>query len=358
MISELKKLLKDEPGLKGKAIARKLNAEKKDVNSCLYANPDDFVRDDGYCWFLKAPAELRVEFEDDQWVGCASFERTLVAAGSPLDMDSASVVFVVPKKCNIMLDAAARFLALCNQLANINRLVTIDFSDCKATLGYFDRIGFLNHLDSRVTVIPDRPKVSRASIYKGNSTAVVEFGGVDPEEEDKDLINQLTNCFVQQSDSKFDTAAATVFGELIGNISEHSASPLQGFAALQKYGGRRDHIQTVVSDSGLGIAATLIPSIATHHPELFRYSNQNDYNIKIVTAVMTKGEISRFGAGRGLGFKSSREQAMKFDANLSVRQEDFALELVYEKGELVKIETHTDLVTIHGTHLCFDFFVD
>ena len=73
---------------------------------------------------------------------------------------------------------------------------------------------------------------------------------------------------------------------------------------------------------------------------------------------MTEGEISRFGAGRGLGFKSSREQAMKFDADLSVRQENFSLDLVYKNGKLVEINTHTDLATILGTHLCFDFYID
>ena len=63
------------------------------------------------------------------------------------------------------------------------------------------------------------------------------------------------------TDSKYEAAASTVFGELIGNISEHSEYQLEGFAALQKYGGKRSHIQTVISDGGKGISATLRPSL-------------------------------------------------------------------------------------------------
>lgn len=78
----------------------------------------------------------------------------------------------------------------------------------------------------------------------------------------------------------------------------------------------------------------------------------------IVENVMTKGEISRHGAGRGLGFKSSREQSIKFDAKLSIRQENFSLRLEYKNGGLVNIDKQLGLVTLRGTHLCFDFFID
>jgi len=358
MKDKIERVLKESQGLKGKEIAKKIGEERKAVNSFLHKNTECFSQNDNFCWFLSTPPELRVQFEQDQWMDCNAFERSLASAGSPLDLDCPSVVFVVPEKCNILLDAAARFLALCNQLAHAERTVTIDFNDCKSTLGYFDRIGFVDHLDNRVELLPQRPSVSRAHIYKGNSQAVVEFGGVDPETEDKELINQLTNRFVQQSDSNYEAAASTVFGELIGNISEHSNSPLQGFAALQKYGGRRNHIQTVVSDSGLGIVATLKPSLEEHYPELHKMHNGDDFDMKLVTAVLTKGEISRFGSGRGLGFKSSREQAIKFDARLSVRQSSFSISFEYVNGQLHDIEQQINLPTIHGTHLCFDFFID
>jgi len=358
MRDRIKKVLRENPGLKGKEIAKKIGEDRRLVNSFLHKNTDYFAQNDNYCWFLAKPSELRVQFEQDQWMNCASFEVSLANSGSPLDHECNSVVFVVPEKCNILLDAAARFLALCNQLAHADRSVTIDFSDCKSTLGYFDRIGFIDHLDKRVIVLPKRPSDSRATKYRGNSSAVVEFGSVDPSMEDKELINQLTNGFVEQSDEKYEAAASTVFGELIGNISEHSRSPLMGFAALQKYGGRRNHIQTAISDSGLGIVATLTPSLSEHYPTLYKLQNNEDFELQLVTAVLTKGEISRFGAGRGLGFKSSREQAVKFDARLSVRQSNFSIAIEYVDGQIHDIEQHANLPTIHGTHLCFDFFID
>ena len=281
-----------------------------------------------------------------------------MSAGSPIDSDCPSVVIIVPEKCKIMLDAAARLLALCNQLVALNKDVTIDFSDCTTTLSYFDRIGFLDHLNNKATVLPKRPDVSRASIYMGNSKAVVEFGADDPARNNKELIVKLGDGFVHQSDARYETAASTVFGELIGNVKEHSQSPLPGFAALQKYRGKKKHIQTVVSDSGLGIANTLLPSLKEHHPNLYRHHNTPDFDVELVIATLSKGEISRFGAGRGLGFKSSREQAMKFDAQLSVRQVSFSLDFIYKDGELVKVNRRKALPKLLGTHLCFDFFVD
>ncbi|MDH5730945.1 MAG: ATP-binding protein [Gammaproteobacteria bacterium] len=358
MLAEITAVLREHPDIKGREIAKKIGKAKKVVNSFLHAHSDNFIQDNNYCWSLTKAEVLKIQFQEDQWVDHNSFESSLRISGSPLDSECSSIHFVIPEKCKILLDASARFLALCNQLVHAGKDVTIDFNNCKSTLRFFDRIGFVEHLHENVTVLPKRPLVSRASIYKGNSEAVVEFGAVNPKQANKELINQLADCFVQQSEAYYETAASTVFGELIGNIQEHSESSILGFAALQKYEGRRKHIQTVISDSGLGIAATLKPSLKVHYPRLYELSNSDDFDIQLVTAVLTKGEISRFGSGRGLGFKSSREQAAKFDARLSIRQEKFSLELEYKNGEIVQIDKQENLPTIFGTHLCFDFFVD
>lgn len=360
MKEKIIKLLKEKPGLKGREIAKEIGADKKAVNSFLSKHLNEFAQDKDYCWSLVNPGEFKIEFEDNKWVDSDLFETSLQKAGSPLDSDCMSVVFVIPEGCSILLDAAARLLALCNQLAWSNKNVTIDFSNCHLTLSYFDRIGFLDHLDDNITVLPRRPEVSRSSMYKGNSNAVVEFGAVDPRQIDKELINQLSDAFVQQSHSRYEAAASTVFGELIGNIKEHSDSPITGFAALQRYDGRRKHIQTVVSDSGLGIANTLRPTLKEYHPNLYkRYKDANiESDAELVIAAMTEGGISRFGEGRGMGFKCSRKQAMKFDAQLSVRQEHFCLNFKYKDGKLVEVKRRLNLPRILGTHICFDFFVD
>ena len=130
MRAKIEQVLREQPGLKGKEIANKIGAERKLVNSFLHKNTDHFSQNDNYCWFLSAPSELRVQFEQNQWMDCNSFERSLENNGSPLYFECNSVVFVVPQQCNILLDAAARFLALCNQLSYFNKAVTIDFNDC------------------------------------------------------------------------------------------------------------------------------------------------------------------------------------------------------------------------------------
>lgn len=359
MKEKIIKLLKESPNLKGKEIAKKIGDNKKDVNSFLHNHLNEFNQDDNYRWSLVDTKQLIIEFENS-WVDRDSFESSLQKAGSPLDLDCPYVVFVIPENCKILLDAAARLLALCNQLIRSNKNVSIDFRECHSTLSFFDRIGFINHLDNDISVLPQRPAVSRASTYMGNSNAVVEFGAVDTGQINKDLINKLTDRFVQQSHSRYETAAYTVFSELIGNIKEHSCSPISGFAALQRYEGKKKHIQTIVSDSGLGIANTLRPSLAEHYPNLHKlYKDVNiESDVGLVKTAMSKGEVSRFGAGRGMGFKSSREQAMKFDAQLSVRQEYFCLDLVYKDGQLIDVKRRLELSKILGTHICFDFFVD
>jgi hypothetical protein len=358
MQEAIKKLLKISPCLKGKEIAKKLVYNKKQVNSFLYSNPDIFLRDDSFRWSLVPLPEIRIEFEENTWMDCNSFENSLLKSKTLLYENNNAIYFVVPENCRILLDAAARFLSLCNQFSNVGNTVTIDFSDCLTTLSYFNRIGFVDHLDKNVVILPHRPSESGAEKYRGNSDTVVEFGSLNPYEADKELVNQLTDRFVQQSDRKFEAAAFTVFSELIDNVSEHSETPIPGFAALQKYGGKRDHIQTVVSDSGLGLVATLAPSLQTHYPDIYKVLNSKNFDVQLVIDLLTKGGISRFGTGRGLGFKSSREQTIKFDAKLSVRQENFSVCIEYINGEIKEISKQTNLQTILGTHLCFDFFVD
>ena len=351
-------VLRGNASLKAKEIAREIESDRKTVNSFLHKNLDVFQKCDDFRWKLVDSSVIRIEFNGNQWVNSDRFESSLLLSGSPLDSSCDEVLFALPQDCKILLDAAARFLALSNQLCHIGKLVTIDFSDCMSTFTYFDRIGFIDQLDVRVVVLPKRPAVSKAEIYKGNSDTVVEFAAINPELNNKTIVNQLTNQFVELSDRRFEAAVFTVFSEFVGNISEHSQTPLKGFAALQIYGGKRKHIQTVVSDSGLGIVKTLMPALQSHHPDLYRLAGNNGFHQTLVTEVLTKGEISRFGAGRGLGYKSSREHASKFDARLSLRQTDFSVAIDYQNGQIANVDTKIDLSRIDGTHICFDFFVD
>ena len=349
-------LLKEAP-IKAKRIASKLGLTRKEVNSFLHGHPEGYSQDSEFKWSLINRNELILP---TGWVTGDNFETILREAGDLVGNDNQGIKILFSAKCKTMIDCIARLLGLGNQLAHFGKSVTMDFADDKATKTYLNRAGFFDHLDESIVVLPERPSESAAEKYKDQSDTLVEFGTIDTTTTNDDIIERLTNKFVQQSSVKYKIAAFTVFSELIGNVLDHSDTPLHGFAGLQRYRGNRKHIQAVVSDSGDGIANTLRPALKEHYPSLYnlygKKSQQAD--IGLVKEAMKLGGISRFGGARGLGFESSRKQAIKFNANFTVRQEKFCLDFTYEKGKLVGIKERSGLSKLLGTHICFDFYLD
>ncbi|MBL4568767.1 MAG: hypothetical protein JKY69_03630 [Flavobacteriaceae bacterium] len=358
MHEQIRRVLRKTPGIKAKEIAKKIGSDKKSVNIFLYANDDYFVKDSNHCWTLVAK-ELVVKFVPS-WIDCNIFEDCLSKKGALLDSSCDLITFIFPNKCKLMFDVLARLLALCNQLILDGKKVCLDFCKNKDTLTYIDRVGFLEHLHQDVEFLPQRPFESRSNAYRGNSDALVEIGFIDPMGNNEELIKSLTDCFVTQSSIEYDTVAFTIFSELIGNVKEHSSSVVKGFSGLQKYDGSNKHIQTVISDSGIGIFNSLKDAIPDNYPDLNIFKDEDDFDIRVVETVLINGEISRKGKdkGRGLGFKSSSAQAKKFDATLSIRQENFSLVIRFRNGRRLPTIRKTELVRINGTHLCFDFLVD
>ena len=360
MKESIKKILAIKSPQKAVDIANALGLTRKEVNSFLHKNTVSFFQDEDFKWSVVLGNELIVNLQQKKWIDCESLENSLVVAGSPLDSVCEYITFIIPEKSAILLEASARLLALCNQLVHAGKTVKLDFTACIPTLTYLDRVGVLTQLHDNISVVPEKPKETRALKFAGKSAALVEVGNIDPTKSNKDIIIKLTETFVNLAGEAYKTVAYTIFAELVGNVSEHSQTPIPGFAALQVYSSNRKHIQTIVSDSGLGIATTLRPSLESHYPSLHRqfHTESLSSDIALVIEAISQGEISRFGAGRGLGFKSTTKQAMKFDAKLSVRQETFAVILQFENGELSEVKKFTNLVKINGTHICFDFFVD
>jgi len=361
MKKKIYELLLLSPNLTGREIAKKIGEEKSVVNLFLSQNHDSFSKNDTYQWSIKSLKKVVIEF-DPTWIDSHGFETCLAKFPDLFADTSATIEFIFPKKCKFLLIAIAKLLALTNQLVHKKVSVLIDMKKCGNTRSYFDRAGFFDHLDKRIVVLPSRPTGSLAQKQKGNSESLVEFGSIDPNADNKEIKVQLGNTFIMQSNDRYRAAAFTTFAELIGNVSEHSQSDILGFAALQCYEPphKSKHIQIVISDSGFGISRTLRSNLEINHPELYEKYKENstDSDIGLVKASFLNGGISRFGEGRGLGFKSSREQSSKFDANFSIRQETFNLEFIYRNGVLIDTHIHKDLSKIHGTHICFDFLVD
>lgn len=362
MLKDITKILNKIPGLKGREIAKRLGVEKKVVNSFLAKNHEGLYQDDNYGWYVIDAKIHKLSLNSEPWVTADSFEEDLQSAGCFFDSSADNFIIEFPKNCQILLIAGARIIATANQLAGIGKNITLDFKKSAKLKNYLNRLGFFDHLEPRVSVLPKKPADSKAKKFKGKSDSLVEIAQIDTSNLDNELPKRLTEKFVHNASQDYYMAAFTIFSELIDNVQQHSKTKLPGFAALQKYGGIRPHIQTVVSDNGLGISETLKQNLKKYYPDIYEKYNLNELktDIYLVKEALTKGGLSQFGpdAERGLGLKRSQDYAVKFNAIIVVRQKTFELKLVYKDGSLFETFYKKDLPIINGSQICFDFFLD
>lgn len=258
-----------------------------------------------------------------------------------------------------MTDAIVRVLSLFNQLDYCTRRVILDFeSEESQLLGYLNRIGFFDHLSPRVEVVPARPVISGAMLHRGKNRGVVEIARINKDARDQNLPTRLTRAIESACTNRGDVAelsgaAWTIFAELIGNVFDHSDTPIDALAALQVY-KKGNCLKVAVSDSGRGLLDTLRPSLRTEHPRLFELSD-----IELLVEVFRRG-ISRHGKNRGCGLKGSAEKAIKFHADLDVRLPLVRVLLVPGKQGYAPNTAYCyrSLPLIWGTHLCFTFELD
>lgn len=352
-------ILEKNPGQKAKAIARQLGINRSEVNRVLHAHNDIFVKDSVFfTWSLR---QLRIDLGTDCWLTAEAFESTLQRSGSPLDSITNHVVFVVGDKCQILLEALARLLALANQLVDAGKSVAIDFQSSRSTLTYLNRIGFIDLLREKVIVLPKRPSVSAAATFDGKNDGVVELREIDPLAPDDNIPSLLRSSFVTCAGDKYNVAAHTVISELFGNVKEHSGLTSAGFAALQNYPrAKRPHIQTVISDGGHGIVGTLLPILLDKYPVIAKKIAKSllDSRVALLQEVFSEGGLSQVDdTGRGLGLRGASRYAKKYNARISVRQDTFELKVTHV-GERIQFSHTLNLVRIAGTHICFDFFLD
>jgi hypothetical protein len=362
LVESIKMLLNTNTGVMAKTLARKLVVDKHELNAFLHHREDLYYQDKvSFEWFLVETKKLIISFPKEKWLNADLFEESLKKVGSPLECDSMHVVFNIAENCSIMVDAASRLLSLCNQLVFIGKKVSLDFSVCKQTLHYLDRIGFFDLLNNTILILPSRPTHSKAMIYKGQNENVKEFGEINPQQPDASVPEELQKAFVFHAGDQYESLALTVIAEPFNNVHDHSESPISGFAALQRYNGTKKHIQTVISDSGIGIVGTLRRVLEEKYPKLAKkYNPQTTLNdALLIKEVVEKGEISQVNIkGRGCGLKRTHDLAVKYTANLTIRQEFFEVKLFYKDGELKSFIHNENMPKILGTHICFDFFLD
>jgi hypothetical protein len=365
MKREIHRIVSAEPGLTGKEIAKRMKGgiDKTTVNRFLSENNEGLRKDkETGQWYLSEVKKHVLEIASVPWVTGDIFEECLQQSGCFFASDADEYLIKFPKGSSILLNAIARILSLLNQCAYKNKKVTLEFHAKCNSVGYLNRLGFFDNLDSRVTVLPQRPSESKAEKFKGNSGKLFEMSAVDPQHLDDQIPVRLTQVFTHNSSEDYYMAAFTVFSELIDNIEQHSGSFFSGFAALQVYKGKKSHIQTVVSDSGLGILQTLKPRLNEHYPDVHQSIDWSDKqaDIDLLKKVFIDGHLSRFGSSeaRGCGLNRSQNYAVKYNAEIIIRQETLELRLVFKDSELFESYPKFDLPIIYGTQVCFDFFLN
>lgn len=292
------------------------------------------------------------------WINADRFETALRASYGPHDPNTHEVTFHFPVGCKIMIDGAIRLLSLANQLVASTRRVHMTFEEGEAgTMGYLNRMGFFDHLAKAVDVSPERPFYSSAKLHRGGNSMLVEIARINKDARDEDLPTRLTDAISHACSSRADVdelqgAAWTIFAELIDNIFAHSATQLDGYAALQVYSGG-NRLSVAVSDSGLGIMETLRPSLRIESPRLHNLSD-----LDLLVEVFRRG-ISRYGADRGCGLKGCAAKAIKFDAQLDVRlpNQRVLLKPAHGAYEPNRAYCYEGLPLLWGTHIAFAFWL-
>lgn len=290
------------------------------------------------------------------WIDTAHFEIALRNSCGPHSEGVCEAIFNFPAGCKIMIDGGIRLLSLVNQLAFSSRLVRLNFEEGETgTMGYLNRIGFFDHLRKEVEVVPEPPTYSGATLHKGSNSMLVEIERINKDARDDELPTRLTEAIANACSSRNDVgelqgAAWTIFAELIDNIFSHSATQLDGYAALQVYSGG-NRLSVAVSDSGRGIMETLRPSLRTQFPKLEKLSDTD-----LLVEVFRQG-LSRHGSDRGCGLRGCAAKAIKFNALLDVRMPTQRVLLNPARGtyEPNRAYCYEGLPFIWGTHIAFSF---
>lgn len=288
----------------------------------------------------------KISFPEKVWIGGDRLEDILYGAKDVIH-GSGSVCFEILPDSRILIDAAVIFLSLVNQLSAARKSITIDFQDeDSVVMGYFNRMGFFDHLDSRVAILPAKPIFSGAQMYSKSNKGLVEIACINPLAYDDELPGRLADA-LETKNKRLGKAAFTIFGELIDNVLGHSSTKLDAFAALQTY---KNGIMVIVSDSGKGLLETLRPKLPK------KYKDASD--IEIVIDAFEKG-LSRHGrrSGRGCGLTTCARKAKQFHGKLKVRLADTRVNLV-PSDDVYAHDTaycYDELLPIKGTHITFDF---
>ncbi|WP_241693798.1 ATPase [Pseudomonas sp. OTU750018] len=338
-------------------MARKIDIDRKQINQILFSNPETFSQDrNSFGWYLLKDHQFVLELTaNGTWLSHQHFEKALLKFGSPLDSPLNRVVIKVLPDKKLLFCAAARILALANQLVAAGKHVVLDFTDNNSTVSYLGRACFFARLNQAVDVLPSKPDAAFAELYLANNLGLVELLEICPE---VNVPERIKLSFEEAFGSRDANKLFTLVGEMVCNVEDHSDTLIPGFAGLQCYEmSSRKSVVVVVSDSGRGICQTLRPGLEEHFPDVAREFSPTikDADPLLILRAMEEGGLSRLGKGRGAGFHTSHEEAAKLSAKVTIRQDSFAVYLKYKEGKLERKSWKTNLPRLVGTHIVFEF---
>jgi hypothetical protein len=292
----------------------------------------------------------------DGWVNSWKLEQALLKCGNALADGVTSVVIRFAGGCKLMIDVVLRLLSFCNQLVTTTKRLRLEFAAGEyGIMGYLNRMGFFDHLSREAAVLPTRPVYSGALLHRGNNKSLVEIArfsrssGPDPR-----LVPNLVQavergCAARSDVKEIGDTIFNIFGELIGNVFDHSKTGLDAFAALQTY-PKGDRLCVAVSDSGIGIMESLRPALAKRRPELAALSD-----VDLLVEVFREGVSSLPDKKRGLGLRESARSAIEFKADLDVRLPTLRVLLKPSDGQYRPNTAYTqdNLSLLRGTHIAF-----
>ena len=273
------------------------------------------------------------------------------------------VVFVFPEGAALPAGLGLWVLSFLNQLASagVGR-IRLEFAAPEELFGYLDRSGFIQLLSSRIETIPPRPEVSGADRYRGHAPGLVEIAPLVPGTTGSPrqaIVGRLVDALIGFYPAGDRTARLrnnvfTVLGELVDNVFSHSGTALPGYASLQAYDKkRRPRVQIGVSDSGLGIPASLRGTLGA------KVRGWTD--AELVIEAFAEG-LSRHGAnsGRGCGLLQCARLAADYGSTVYVRTPLAQVILHPAMGDRLfhRAEVQESVGELQGTHLCLEFQVD
>jgi anti-sigma regulatory factor (Ser/Thr protein kinase) len=273
------------------------------------------------------------------------------------------VSFEFPARAALPAQLGLWLLSFLNQLASIGGgRIRLEFAAPDGLFGYLDRNGFLQLLAPGIETVPSRPQVSGADQRRGQAVGLVEIAPLIPGTSGHDrqaIVGQLVDALIGfypagDRTERLKKHVFTVLGELVDNVFSHSRTHLPGYASLQAYDKmRRPRVQVAVSDSGLGIPASLRETLGQ------RIKGRTD--AELVISAFREG-LSRHGqnSGRGCGLLQCARLAADYGSTVYVRtpSAQVILRPASTDGRFLRADVRDDVGEFKGTHVCLEFRVE